>query len=988
MKKTLTCLFLLITTTLLLAQSDGIRYHAFIEDPNIKEVPGPNIVGAALSNEIVEIRFTITDKSNNIEYQETQTTVTDNKGMIDLIIGKGSTIQGVFTEIKWYGKSKTLKVAVNISHQGFKELSKQELLFTPFAYHRDIYAKGFLEVDKKSTFKDNATFNKNVTINENLQVDKNSTFKDDATFNKNVTINEDLQVNQKSTFRDNATLYKNATINENLQVDKNSTFKDDATFNKNVTINENLQVDKKSTFKDDATFNKNVTINENLQVDKNSTFKDDATFNKNITINGSLQVGKNSTFKDDATFNKNVTINENLQVDKKSTFKDNTTFNKNVTINGSLQVDKNSTFKNHAIFNKDITINKNLFVNKNSTYKDSVTFEKQSKFERNISIKGKTVFNSKAFKNKDNSETGSGKGDEDIKNYPVLIEGSKQGLAIKVTPLNTNPIKSNRGNNYISFWNDNIQTGRIEGMGKGDLLLKPTKLINTIYDIMLEAFKTEVPRVFNPLKLAELSLNHYKSFMLFEIGKLPRFNLGDIRRVIDFDAGKLPVITFPKIKIRVEVGIPPKIEFKIKTEMKIDFSGVSLPSLYFNNAHFPRIESFGELPKFNFKAPNLPDFTDPFAICPIQFSIANRTQKSLKQNIDNRIESELKSNVYSKGNPLLSSEPEYNSVISSNHYSDQISFVFDIVKQMVSLVKSIKASKLNPGEIPKKLWTLGCTLSSFNLYQHYVVKNIGSSFESGSGDYAEWLIRAKENELITAGDVVGVIGGKISKSFNHADRFMVVSTAPIILGNMPNNPDQTHKWEKVAFMGQVPVKIIGRANIGDYILPSGNGDGMAIAINPEKMTASDYKRIIGVAWENTNTPSLFNMINVAVGIHRNNTSKMIEQMQITLNHIQKTLVKLDPNYETHEYFVKNNKFKKQTKNYSVAISHSSQLGRQYKNNNFSDKNIKQIKQDLLIQGLDVDQYPLIKLILDNPDKTDRIYSALQHISSKLNQYIQ
>ena len=58
------------------------------------------------------------------------------------------------------------------------------------------------------------------------------------------------------------------------------------------------------------------------------------------------------------------------------------------------------------------------------------------------------------------------------------------------------------------------------------------------------------------------------------------------------------------------------------------------------------------------------------------------------------------------------------------------------------------------------------------------------------------------------GDVVGVIGGEVSKEFVYADKFMVVSAAPAMLGNMPQ-PNSEHLFEKIAFMGQVPVKLRG-----------------------------------------------------------------------------------------------------------------------------------------------------------------------------------
>ena len=38
-------------------------------------------------------------------------------------------------------------------------------------------------------------------------------------------------------------------------------------------------------------------------------------------------------------------------------------------------------------------------------------------------------------------------------------------------------------------------------------------------------------------------------------------------------------------------------------------------------------------------------------------------------------------------------------------------------------------------------------------------------------------------EVMHYGDVVGVIGGKISKEFTNADKFMVVSAAPAVVGS-------------------------------------------------------------------------------------------------------------------------------------------------------------------------------------------------------------
>ncbi len=156
----------------------------------------------------------------------------------------------------------------------------------------------------------------------------------------------------------------------------------------------------------------------------------------------------------------------------------------------------------------------------------------------------------------------------------------------------------------------------------------------------------------------------------------------------------------------------------------------------------------------------------------------------------------------------------------------------------------------------------------------------GVTYASGAGDYAEYLLRENIGEEMTYGDIIGIKGGKISKNLIGAERIMVVSYKPIVLGNMPqkNKKDQ---YEKVAFMGQVPVKVYGKTNIGDYIIPSGKNDGIGIAIAPENIKTNQIKDIVGTAWAENNDG--FNLINVAVGINRNDNNFILENLENKVN---------------------------------------------------------------------------------------------------------
>lgn len=176
--------------------------------------------------------------------------------------------------------------------------------------------------------------------------------------------------------------------------------------------------------------------------------------------------------------------------------------------------------------------------------------------------------------------------------------------------------------------------------------------------------------------------------------------------------------------------------------------------------------------------------------------------------------------------------------------------------------------------------SIGAELASFIIEQDRcidgLVKNVGVSFASGAGDYAEWLKRKTDEKDMAYGEIVGVRAGIASRNTEQADHYLVISMRPIVLGNMPQK-DQEHLFEKVAFMGQVPVKVAGSVAIGDYIIPSGNHDGIGIAVHPADMKIGDYAKIVGVAWQAAEEQPI-NYVNVAVGINSNDLSKKVDEL--------------------------------------------------------------------------------------------------------------
>ncbi|HRF40734.1 MAG TPA: hypothetical protein PK198_18210, partial [Saprospiraceae bacterium] len=91
-------------------------------------------------------------------------------------------------------------------------------------------------------------------------------------------------------------------------------------------------------------------------------------------------------------------------------------------------------------------------------------------------------------------------------------------------------------------------------------------------------------------------------------------------------------------------------------------------------------------------------------------------------------------------------------------------------------------------------------------------------------------------------------------------------------------------FEKVAFMGQIPVKVRGQVNIGDFILPSGFNDGTGMAVSPQRISPGQYRQIVGVAWSATPAGSKLAYINMAIGLNNNDIAKLVEEQQ---NEIEK-----------------------------------------------------------------------------------------------------
>ncbi len=285
----------------------------------------------------------------------------------------------------------------------------------------------------------------------------------------------------------------------------------------------------------------------------------------------------------------------------------------------------------------------------------------------------------------------------------------------------------------------------------------------------------------------------------------------------------------------------------------------------------------------------------------------------------------------------------------------------------------------------------------YNVFKH---TNIGVTYQSGAGDYAEWLPKSALNEKFLPGDIIGIKAGYISKSTDNAEHFMVISRNPIVLGNMPQQGREA-EYEKVAFMGQVPVKVLGRVKSGDFILPGGNNNGAGIAVSPDNIQPDQYHKIVGIAWSGSESLQ-YSYVNVAVGLNANYIAKSgikqeqkikeqeaeINSLKQQLNQMNDVLAQIVPNYTS---LMQNSKQKSNSSTISTQDKFYPQEERTViyyeitreqiiEGINLAEKTLKE-------KGVDLTNHPFFTRMETEPDfKECFINDALGSVKNEMEKY--
>jgi uncharacterized protein (TIGR02145 family) len=111
----------------------GIPYQAVIR----------NATGQIMTNANVTAQFTLHKDSalGGVEYQEVHALTTNGHGLINTVLGKGTSTQGTFASINWANTNKFLQVQMDLGN-GYVDLGTQQLMSVPYAMYAANGPKG------------------------------------------------------------------------------------------------------------------------------------------------------------------------------------------------------------------------------------------------------------------------------------------------------------------------------------------------------------------------------------------------------------------------------------------------------------------------------------------------------------------------------------------------------------------------------------------------------------------------------------------------------------------------------------------------------------------------------------------------------------------------------------------------------------------------------------------------------------------------------
>ena len=849
MKKTLKKIIgsiLLFVPIFVSAQTEGISYQAVLLNPSTTELPGHDTQNDLLRNHRVNFEFTILSSVNNIIYQETQITFSDTNGLVNLIIGQGIPVVGSFQEIEWNGELRILTVKLDVNGgNNFAPLSSQELLYLPFAVHRNISAtgnvdiEGSLQVEGEANLTDDINIDGNTNISGLLTVDGGTVLNINTANNKNpnpraLTVSGNTLLGEELTV-DGATI-----MNNSLEITNNSPvyMTGSLTTDGETTINNELTVVENTILESSLTVEGYTIIENSLRVEENTVLENTLTVSESSTFMSDLNVRGETAFSGRTSIDGPTDITSDLDVYGSTLLRNSLTVNNfsPTRLTGKLDVDLDTNLNSDLIVDGSTTMHSALDITNASpvNFTGTLNVDGVTDLNNNLIVDGSTTLNSSL----------------DVTNTsPVNLTGTLN--VDGVTDLNNNLIVD--GSTTL---NSTLSTSGNTAVGGTLTVSGATQINNTLN----ATGNTNLGSALTVTGATQINNT---------LSATGNTDLGNT----------LTVAGSTQLNSTLNVSNNTTLSGTLTVANTADFSNRVTISAGFG----------GDSNNYN---------NYPLRVQGSANGIAVKVTAGTPNNSNN-----FMTFFDSGGNAVGAIEGETwpEKILTEEYLYDTAVMAAELVLKTANVAASfvpVCTVGLGAGCGPDsggiaiaaaELVLAGAALATYNTFAN---KDMGLTYSSGGADYAEYLKRKDINEKMKPGDIVGVTNGEISKFIDEkTQKILVVSSSPAVLGNLKPN-SEISQYEKVAFLGQVPVRVNGVVTAGDYILPSGKNDGTGIAVSKNNIKVDQYSDIIGVAWSSTLSINI-SKVNMAIGLNSNDLAQVVMEQENKISLLKKRIDKIE-----------------------------------------------------------------------------------------------
>lgn len=903
---------LLLTSIGLYAQSapEGMRYQAIA-----RSLDGSLLKGQSLN---VQVELLSAGPQEKVFYSEMHDVRSSDLGLLDFVIGEGTQPSGKFSEIPWVNEEMWVRISIKLaSDDHYQIIASGQLFSVPYALYATT-AGEVKSIGNEGGNRSMSVINWTLEGNHDTQNWNNGDPKLGTTDRRNlvfatnnihrlvidkdgminflfdVDINGDLNVDGPTTLNGTLTVANMSatSLTGTLTVNKATTLNDELTVTNmaNTQLTGSLDVDQTMNVDGATTLNKPLTVTGNsatslshtLTVDGTTTLGDDLTVANEAptSLTGTLDVDKTLNVDGATTLNSTLNVGGNTDLNGTLTVDGITTMNDDLTVANGAPTDLTGDLTVDGDVNAgSFTVDAELTVDGNTHLTGTLDVTQHANLDAGLLVNG----------------SGSVGADATHLAYFNNTEGgSSDGIAIRI-----NNDEMNKENNFMTFYRGSgTVAGRIESYQIGDLDDIPAPTSDEIWSAVcigladfnpLSIMWTQMATAWNllgdgwnALTIPSFDIPDIPAFAITDVPALtipdvPAFVIPDVPGFVTSDIPGFVIPDIPALVVGPYLCVDEEVclcpcsiditdwnccceqvticvipEFTLFPAITLpDFPGIPIPD-------FPgiAIPDFPGITIPDFPGVAIPDFPglEIPAVPELDFSALWGTAPTLPTLSDLLVEQGVCPEA-----DLFDLEDGY--------FKRLAAWAFE--HRLHNLVA------LDPVRLLGNALAWGLTSA---------VTNDGAVYGSKGADYAEYLPKKYATEQFIKGEVVGVHNGKISKVTTGADQILAITSQPLVLGNMPDAGSE-EEMEKIAFLGQIPVFVMGPVKVGDYIIASGKNDGTAKAVAASDITVDMLSSVLGTAWSGYEGEGI-TMINTSIGLRPQEVTEVIREQQKLEDHLQ------------------------------------------------------------------------------------------------------